>query len=57
MKKSDIINENDLKKRKKLLFIKCLLEIHYSYLSVICNYIAGMTDNYTKNEYQNLYLV
>ena len=41
----------------KILFIKCLIENHYSYLSVICDYIAGMTDNYAKIEYEKLYLV
>lgn len=56
MEKSNIMKEEDKKKREKILFIKCLIENHYSYLSVICNYIAGMTDNYAKTEYQNLYL-
>jgi dGTPase len=40
---------------KKLL--KCLVENHYAYLSTICDYIAGMSDNYAKNEYKKLYLV
>lgn len=54
---SSIIKEKNQIKRDKLLFIKCLLENHYSFLSVICDYIAGMTDNYAKKEYENLYLV
>ena len=37
-------------------FIKCLLENNYAYLSTICDYIAGMTDNYAKKEYKKLYL-
>jgi dGTPase len=37
--------------------LKCLVENHYAYLSTICDYIAGMSDNYAKNEYKKLYLV
>jgi dGTPase len=37
--------------------IKAMLQIHYAYLSVICDYIAGMTDNYASSEFKNLYLV
>jgi len=51
------IMEEDKEKRDKILFIKCLIENHYAYLSVICDYIAGMTDNYAKSEYKKLYLV
>lgn len=43
--------------RDELLFVKCLLENHYAYLSVICDYIAGMTDNFANNEFKELYLV
>ena len=57
MNKSEIMEEKDEIKKKKILFIKCLLENHYAYLSVICDYIAGMTDNYAKKEYEKLYLV
>lgn len=39
------------------LIIKAMLEVHYAYLSVICDYIAGMTDNYAFDEFKNLYLV
>ena len=38
-------------------FFKCLLENNYSYISTICDYIAGMSDNYAKKEYKDLYLV
>ncbi len=37
--------------------LKCLVENHYAYLSTICDYIAGMSDNYAKSEYKKLYLV
>lgn len=56
MDKANILNEEKAK-REKILFIKCLIENHYAYLSVICDYIAGMTDNYAKEEYEKLYLV
>ncbi|ADL53266.1 dGTP triphosphohydrolase [Clostridium cellulovorans] len=39
------------------LFIKATLEIHYAYLSTICDYIAGMTDNYASSEFKSLYLI
>lgn len=39
------------------LFIKIILELHYIYLSTICDYIAGMTDNFASDEFQNLYLI
>lgn len=39
------------------LLIKFLFELHYIYLSVICNYISQMTDNYAKKEFKELYLV
>lgn len=56
MDKSEIENK-EKETREKILFIKCLIENHYAFLSVICDYIAGMTDNYAKNEYKKLYLV
>ncbi len=56
LNKKDIMNE-DKEKRPKMMFIKCLLEHHYVYLSLICDHIAGMTDNYAENEYKKLYLV
>ena len=42
---------------KKIKFIKCLVENHYDFLSVICDFISMMTDNYAKDEYKRLYLV
>ncbi len=41
----------------KDLFAKILLELHYIYLSTICDYIAGMTDNFATDEFQKLYLI
>jgi dGTPase len=38
-------------------FLKCLLENNYAYLSTICDYIAGMSDNYAEKEFKDLYLV
>lgn len=38
-------------------FMKCLIENNYAYLSTICDYIAGMSDNYAKKEFKDLYLV
>ena len=37
--------------------IKAIIELHYSYLSIVCDYIAGMTDNFACSEFENLYLV
>ncbi len=37
--------------------LKCLLENHYAYLSVICDYIACMTDNFANEEYRKLFLI
>jgi len=37
--------------------LKFLTENNYAYLSTICDYIAGMSDNYAKNEFKDLYLV
>ncbi|MCZ3367254.1 MULTISPECIES: dGTP triphosphohydrolase [Methanobacterium] len=51
----DISKDKEIK--KQMIFIKCILEHHYAYLSVICDHIAGMTDNYANNEYKKLYLV
>jgi dGTPase len=56
MDKSEIENK-EKETHEKVLFIKCLIENHYAFLSVICDHIAGMTDNYAKNEYKKLYLV
>lgn len=52
------LNQKDLEELdKNELFIKALLEVHYIYLSTVCDYIAGMTDNYACSEFKNLYLV
>jgi putative nucleotidyltransferase with HDIG domain len=52
-----IINDNNSEKltpdREK--FLKCLSENNYAFLSTICDYIAGMTDNYAKKEFKDLY--
>lgn len=37
--------------------IKAIIELHYSYLSIVCDYIAGMTDSFACSEFENLYLV
>lgn len=37
--------------------LKALAEIQYAYLSVICDYVAGMTDNFACTEFKKLYLV
>ena len=39
-----------------LLFIKGWNELHYTYLSTICDYISQMTDDYAVKEYHELYL-
>jgi len=53
------INELDPEKinsdSEKLL--KFLIENNYAYLSTICDYIAGMSDNYANSEFKDLYLV
>ncbi len=47
--------KNDLENEESL--VKAMLEIQYSYLSAICDYIAGMTDNYASDEFKSLYLL
>ncbi|WP_370576113.1 deoxyguanosinetriphosphate triphosphohydrolase family protein [Methanomethylovorans sp.] len=49
--------ESDKLDTNKERLLKCLVENHYAYLSTICDYIAGMSDNYAKSEYKKLYLV
>lgn len=51
LQKNEIIDKQNDEER----FIKCMLEDHYAFLSVICDYISGMTDNYANNEYSQLY--
>lgn len=57
LNKKEIDKETSARDLEKMLFIKCFLENHYALLSVITDNIAGMTDNYAKNEYKQLYLV
>ena len=40
----------------KSVFLNGLIENHYMYLATICDYISGMSDNYAKKEYKDLYL-
>jgi dGTPase len=56
LKSINSLEPDKLDTNKKRL-LKCLVENHYAYLSTICDYIAGMSDNYAKNEYKKLYLV
>ena len=53
----EVNNKDKYNIGKEEVIIKAMLEIHYSYLSVICDYIAGMTDNYASGEFKSLYLV
>jgi len=39
------------------VFLRCLIDNHYMYLATICDYISGMSDNYAKKEYKELYMV
>ena len=43
--------------REFLLSMKGLSELHYVYLSTICDYISQMTDDYAIKEYEELYLI
>lgn len=40
-----------------ILFLKGWVELHYAYLSVICDYISQMTDDYALKEYEELYSI
>lgn len=51
------MNEGKADSTKEAPFLNCLLENHYMYLATICDYISGMSDNYAKKEYKELYLV
>ncbi|WP_321419454.1 dGTP triphosphohydrolase [uncultured Methanomethylovorans sp.] len=59
LKRLKSINSQDVNKLESQedLFLKCLLENNYIYLSTICDYISGMTDNYAKSQFKELYLV
>lgn len=50
----DKIADETEKGHKKL--IKCIIENHYAYMSTICDYISGMTDNFALDQYKELYL-
>ena len=39
-----------------LIPLKYCLELHYCYLSTICDYISQMTDDYAIKEYEELFL-
>lgn len=50
----DIISsEKNNQVKESLKYFKYLVELNYSYLNVICNYISKMTDNYAKLEYKH----
>ena len=51
------LNERKDDNSNQVVFLKCLIENHYMYLATICDYISGMSDNYAKKEYKELYLV
>jgi len=51
------LNEGKGDNSNQAIFLKCLIENHYMYLATICDYISGMSDNYAKKEYKELYLV
>ena len=42
--------------RNFLMFIKGWNELHYEYLSTVCEYISQMTDDYAIKEYHELYM-
>lgn len=53
----EIRNIKDNKIKGYLLSMKGLSELHYVYLSTICDYISQMTDDYAIKEYEELYLI
>ncbi|MEN6552192.1 MAG: dGTP triphosphohydrolase [Methanobacterium sp.] len=61
--KSSSINENNqplieaikARYKEKDLFINCLIENNYAFLSTICYHISGMTDSYAKLQFRELY--
>lgn len=53
----DEINNFPSQSLKFILFIKGWVELHYVYLSVICDFIAQMTDDYAFKEYNELYSI
>ncbi|MBB6496008.1 dGTPase [Methanococcus maripaludis] len=42
---------------EKELVYDLLINNNHTYLSIICDYVAGMTDNFAKEEYKKLYQV
>jgi len=50
------INKHSKDDKNFLLFVKGWNELHYAYLTTICEYISQMTDDYTIKEYHELYL-
>ncbi len=57
IKNEEIINQNNKDSADILLTIKGSSELHYAYLSVVCDYIAQMTDDYALKEYNELYSI
>lgn len=53
----EIRNIEDKEIKEYLLSMKGLSELHYVYLSTICDYISQMTDDYAIKEYKELYLI
>ena len=52
----EINSISNMKHRNFLLFSKGWNELHYEYISTICDYISEMTDNYAIKEYHELYI-
>lgn len=50
------INKHSKDDKNFLLFVKGWNELHYAYLTTICEYISQMTDDYAIKEYHELYL-
>ncbi|MEA4957989.1 Deoxyguanosinetriphosphate triphosphohydrolase-like protein [bioreactor metagenome] len=51
LKNKDIDNMNN-----EELFYRCLLENHYAFLKIISEYIAKMSDNFAKKEFEKIYM-
>ena len=52
----EINSISNMEHRNFLLFSKGWNELHYEYISTICDYISEMTDNYAIKEYHELYI-
>lgn|GEM_PF-5668486 len=46
-----------LEEQSEALLAQMIVEINYAFLSNICNYIAGMTDNFALEEFRKLYAI